>query len=94
MPTWHTKDGKCIEVTEMTDSHLRNARTHMNNRLSDLFDEQCAAYGYPGQGDMATYYAEQAASEIDEIISDTRYWIRVFDDEITRRKNAADQRVR
>jgi hypothetical protein len=85
MATWVTKDNRRIKVSEMEDRHLRNTLAFMERKLDDLMNEQAAAYAYDG-GEMATYYATQAAEEMGEPIADARYWIEVFETEIKRRK--------
>jgi hypothetical protein len=86
MPTWTTKDGKRIDVTEMTDNHLRNTLAYMERRVEQLWDEFTAAETYPGQGEAACYAAECAADEALDRCSDAKYWVEVFKEEIKRRR--------
>lgn len=86
MTTWVTKDGKRVKVTEMTDSHLRNTLAFMERKVESLWEEYDAAANYPGQGEMACYYADCAADEALDHVNDAKYWVEVFKEEIKRRR--------
>lgn len=83
MPTWTTKDGQKLDVREMTDQHLANARKAVDERrvnpylhscwVVDILDGPC--YDCEMQGDWR------------------REWLSHLDAEIQRRKGSLTEQV-
>jgi len=65
---WITKDGDVLNLREMDEDHLRNATNMVGRQLVNLHKELSASFSCMAmfQGDMATYYAEQAADGLSE----------------------------
>lgn len=86
---WRTKDGKTIPVTDMTVQHIRNTLAILNRYLEKVEDEETIVWGYRPQGDMASYYHEQACDEASDVANEARrfhdYWSRVFKKELKSR---------
>jgi hypothetical protein len=58
---WNTKDGRIINIDEMTDQHLANsiAMLRRNGFCSiEEFDDACDS-AFSAHGEMASYYSEQ-----------------------------------
>lgn len=62
---WVTSGGEAIPLKEMTHLHLQNAIAFMQRKVRKYEQEIDSCYGYVG-GDMAEYYAAQAADEASE----------------------------
>lgn len=63
---WKTLDGRRLKICEMDIDHLRNAAAMLRrNGGCSIADLNSAFYSLQCcQGDMATYYAEQALSNL------------------------------
>ncbi len=81
---WKCRDGKLINVSDMTDQHVSNTLA-MLRRQGFIGRNTLEAYlAYPPpQGDMASYYYEQ---ELDRVFSrPVNDWVDVFEEEVKRR---------
>jgi hypothetical protein len=85
-PIWTTQNGDQISVDKMTNSHLRNSREMCFRQGAKYHREAMAAMSYPGQGDMAQYYADRAGEELQERAAWYDQWVGSFDKEIKRRQ--------
>lgn len=65
---WVQKDGTKIEMSEMTDTHLKHALALVERKISRVTEEVSDAWGFAGscRGEMASYYAEGAASNTEQ----------------------------
>lgn len=83
---WKTKDGKLIEVKDMTDNHLLNTQRYMQRRVKDIQEESSACAGMCFQGEMAQYYQEQETDALVEQVLNAVDVLRYFNDELKHRK--------
>ena len=82
---WKTKDGKEIEVKDMTDCHLLNTQRYMQRRVNSIQEESVACASMCFQGEMAQYYQEQESYALVEQVFNTVDVLRYFDGEVKRR---------
>lgn len=84
---WTTKDGTTMDIRQMTDSHLRNTIAYMERRISDMRDNESAAWSCLGhvQGEMAQYYVESDIAQISESVSDAEWRLNELRTEQNRR---------
>ena len=63
---WTTKDGRKIDVKDMSDDHLRNAVAMLRRQGFVGADEYEVAIGsaFSMSGEMAAYYAEQSVADM------------------------------
>jgi hypothetical protein len=82
--TWTTKDGTRLRLSEMGDSHLRNAAAHLRRTASEL----SSAYWRAGcmiQSDAATHDWERQQETVDEECASKRALADAMDAELTKR---------
>lgn len=82
---WQMASGKYISVSDMGDDHLRNCHRHMWRRAEMFFENHLAASSAMFQGEMASYYADQAADEFHEEEMHCRAWMDIFLEEMKER---------
>jgi hypothetical protein len=72
---WRTRDGKTLDVKEMTDRHLGNSIRYLERRLDEMRDDENAAWGFYAtcQGDGAVDAMESVLSQADEAISQVQF---------------------
>lgn len=65
---WKTRDGREMDIKDMTDSHLHNTIEYISRKLKQNYEMERLAWGTFStlQGDMALYYAEQDCNRISE----------------------------
>jgi len=63
---WTTKDGRKIDVKDMSNDHLKNAVAMLRRKGFVGADEYEVALGsaYSMSGEMAQYYAEQSVADM------------------------------
>lgn len=61
---WTTKDGRKIDIKDMSDSHLRNAIAMLRRNGIVGADELKIGSAYSMQWEMAQYYAEQTVADM------------------------------
>lgn len=63
---WTTKDGRKINIKDMSDDHLRNAVAMLRRQGFVGADEYALAIGsaFSMSGEMAQYYAEQSVADM------------------------------
>lgn len=63
---WTTKDGRKIDIKDMSDDHLRNAVAMLRRKGFVGADEYEIALGsaFSMGGEMAQYYAEQSVDDM------------------------------
>jgi len=81
---WLTNDGREIPVTEMTDSHLRNALRFVRRQYEGVSGAFWDATNADSIAAMAVSDMQMRAIEVEV---EAEYWIRVFEAEL-RRRNA------
>jgi hypothetical protein len=72
---WRTRDGKTLDVKDMTDRHLQNTIAYMQRRLDKMQDCESAAWGFYStcRGDAAVDAMESTISQMDEAISQVQF---------------------
>jgi hypothetical protein len=85
---WKTKEGKILDIVDMSEKHLINCIAMLRRREEVEDREAMCAAGYTGSGEGATYAADQA---MDEAFSRACYYgdlARVMEHELASRKRA------
>lgn len=62
-PTWTTRDGRVIRVSDMDDTHVLNTLRHLERRIEEEEDGAMTAAGYAGGESIAAYYSAQAMDD-------------------------------
>jgi len=88
MSTWTTASGEVINLKDMDILHLQNARAFCLRRWQAWQDNASTAAGYPGQGEMACYYADQAMVDALEQAARWGQKLGMLDNELKRRKKS------
>lgn len=83
---WKTKDGKLIDVKDMTDCHLLNTQRYIQRRVKAIQEENVACAGICFQGEMAQYYQDQELNALMEQLFNTVDVLRYFDGEVEHRR--------
>lgn len=65
MAIWTTKEGKELEIKDMSNSHLINTIRYIKRRLDEYHDEDGGSYPC-FQGEMAQIIAEQEYERAEE----------------------------
>lgn len=85
--TWITKAGEEIQIEDMTDDHLRNARAMLERK--QLESRQTLEEAWPAmlsfRGDMAQYYANQDIERLEAYSFRVSSFIDAFSAELKRR---------
>jgi hypothetical protein len=88
---WKTKDGRLLELCEMTDDHLRNARQLCLRRSAEHADLGLACLGGMGlQGEMALMYAGYEGEVHLDRASAAQAWAGALEAELRRRGAAIE----
>lgn len=84
---WKTRDGRVLDVKEMTDSHLDNTVAYMRRRVDAMRQAECSMWGglCMLQGEMAQDAAESALEQVAEAIGNATYSLRGLEAEQKRR---------
>lgn len=67
MAKWTTRDGQTLDIRDMADSHLINTIRYLRRNaeaLRELTSIAAADFAATTRGEMAEYYAWQAADEL------------------------------
>ena len=84
---WNTKDGREIEITKMSTSHIKNTLMMLKRNgyvsTKEYFDNISLLPNF--QGEMAQFEAEREWDYYLEHTKPTKY-IKLFKDELNRRK--------
>ena len=88
MVEWETRDDRVIAISAMTDSHLCNAINFMQRRINRLEEEEdhCWSALCMSRGEMATYYAEQAANRVADVRCYAQVSLQALKRELEKRK--------
>ena len=80
---WTTKEGKEIDIVDITDSHLANIIKFLKKKIEDF-----GTIPYPYfQGEMAQYCAEQEYEQAEEHLEECHYMLKEMKKEQKRRFN-------
>jgi len=87
VPKWKTKDGKLIEIHEMSDKHLLNSQRYCRNQVCGFNDmiKTAAHPVFASRGDGACYAYEQAVEEGFKVASSCNYIEHFLDREVKKR---------
>lgn len=87
---WKTRDGRLMDIKEMTDSHLDNTINYVARRLKENYQYERLAWATLQflRGEMAIYYAEQDCDRICEQNEELAQTLFALKAEKRRRDNA------
>jgi hypothetical protein len=85
---WTTREGERIEVSKMTNDHLRNTIIYLERRITSLCEAESAAWRTYSmlQGEMACDVAEEGIDALELAIDNLRFVRDFMSDELRRRQ--------
>jgi hypothetical protein len=85
---WQTRDGRVIDVKDMSDTHLQNSIAYMERRVTAMQRNENSMWGAYTmlQGEQAQYAAEAGLGHAAEAIIDAQHSLRGLQAEKKRRE--------